>query len=107
MSAVFSLPISALSISDIGRLIRERRIALGLAQAKVASLAGLSRSRLNALEKNREVDGLGFHKLNALLIVLGLQLAISASHEAADVASHLRNAIKVPVNIKIQVPSID
>jgi transcriptional regulator with XRE-family HTH domain len=106
MGSSSALMASVSSIYAIGRLVRERRLVLGLRQAEVAARAGLSRSRLIALENNREVEGLSFHKLNALLIVLGLQLAISASYEPAEVAAHLRNALKVPANIRIEVPSI-
>ncbi|HET7174468.1 MAG TPA: helix-turn-helix domain-containing protein [Gammaproteobacteria bacterium] len=98
--------IYASSIYEVGKLVRERRQALKMRQADVAARAGLSRSRLVDLEKNKAVEGLSFHKLNSLLAVLGLQLAIGVSHEPSEVLAHNRNAILVPGNVKVRVPSI-
>jgi len=98
--------IQAPSIQDVGRLVRDRRLALGLRQVDVADRAGLSRSRLLDLENNKPVEGLSFHNLCALLSALGLQLAIAAPYDAAEVAAHHRNAIRVPAGIKLSVPSI-
>ena len=94
------------SIQDVGRLVRERRRALGLRQLDVADRAGLSRSRLLDLENDKPVEGLSFRNLSALLAVLGLQLAITAAYGAAEVAVHNRNAIRVPGSIKLNLPSI-
>ena len=94
------------SIQDVGKLVRERRRALGLRQVDVADRAGLSRSRLLDLENDKPVDGLGFQNLSALLAVLGLQLAIAAPYDASEVAAHNRNAIRVPAGIKLKLPSI-
>jgi hypothetical protein len=58
------------------------------------------------LENNKLVAGLGFHNLSALLAVLGLQLAIAAHYDAAEVAAHNRNDMRVPAGIKLRVPSI-
>lgn len=98
--------IQASSIHEIGRLVRERRRALGMRQADVAQRAGMSRSRLVDIENSNAVEGLSFHKLSALLMVLGWQLAIAVQHEPADVAAHQRNAIRVPAGIKLRIPSI-
>ena len=98
--------IHASSIYEVGKLVRERRQALGMSQADVAVRAGLSRSRLIDLERSRAVEGLSFHKLSSLLAVLGLQLAIAVVHESSEVLAHNQNSIRVPGNIKVQVPPI-
>ena len=94
------------SIQEVGRLVRERRRALGLRQVDVARRAGLSRSRLLDVENAKPVDGLSFRHLSALLAVLGLRLAIDSAYDAAEVAAHRRSAIRVPANSKLSVPSI-
>lgn len=101
-----SLLIQGPSIQEVGKLVRERRQALGLRQIDVADRAGLSRSRLLDLENDKPVEGLSFYNLSALLAVLGLQLAIIAPHDAAEVTAHNRNAIRVPADMKLSVPSI-
>ena len=94
------------SIQDVGKLVRDRRRALGLRQIDMADRSGLGRSRLLDLENGKPVEGLSFYNLSALLAVLGLQLAIAAQYDAAEVAAHNRNAIRVPAGIKLSVPSI-
>jgi len=97
-------------IQEVGKLVRARRQAMGLRQEDVAVRAGLSRSRLLDLEHNNAVEGMSFNKLNALLRVLGLQLAVILRPEPApapaDVAAHRRNGIRVPRGVKVRLPSI-
>ena len=94
------------SIQDVGRLVRAQRKAAGLRQIDVAQRAGLSRSRLVDLERGKAVQGLSFHHLNALLGVVGLELAVVLKHDPADVAAHHRNALRVSADLKLRVPSI-
>jgi transcriptional regulator with XRE-family HTH domain len=63
-----------MNLSDIGHLVQARREALGLSQARLARLAGLSRATINQLENGSLVD-LGAAKLMALLDLLGMDLA--------------------------------
>ena len=63
-----------MNLVDIGQLVQTRREALGLSQARLARLAGLSRATVNQLENGHLVD-LGAAKLLALLNLLGLELA--------------------------------
>jgi transcriptional regulator with XRE-family HTH domain len=67
-----------MNVAEIGRLVRARRIALGLSQARLASLSGLSRATVNQLETGALVD-LGVAKLIALLNLLGLSFFADAS----------------------------
>lgn len=63
-----------MNLADIGHLVQARREALGLSQARLARLAGLSRATINQLENGNLVD-LGAAKLMALLNLLGMDLA--------------------------------
>jgi transcriptional regulator with XRE-family HTH domain len=63
-----------MNLADIGQLVHERRQALGLSQARLALMSGLSRATINQLETGSLVD-LGAAKLIALLDLVGLNLA--------------------------------
>jgi transcriptional regulator with XRE-family HTH domain len=62
-----------MNLVAIGALVKHRRQALGLSQARLARLGGLSRATINQLETGSIVD-LGSAKLFALLDLLGLTL---------------------------------
>lgn len=61
----------------IGQLVRQRRQALGLSQARLARLSALSRATISQLEAGTIID-LGAAKLFILLDVLGLSLDAAA-----------------------------
>lgn len=61
-------------LREIGNRIRSERRRKGLTQARLAEEAGLSRATLNGLETGT-VRELGFYKLDAVLGILGLELA--------------------------------
>ncbi len=63
-----------MNLKSLGSSIRERREALGLSQAKLAQLSGLSRQTLVGLEAGSLHD-LGFNRVGEVLSVLGLGLA--------------------------------
>jgi transcriptional regulator with XRE-family HTH domain len=58
---------------EVGKMVREQRMAVGLTQEQLARLSGLSRTTVNQLENGTLAD-LGFAKLGHLLNVLGLDL---------------------------------
>jgi transcriptional regulator with XRE-family HTH domain len=62
-----------MNLSSIGQLVKQRRQLLGLSQARLALLSGLSRATINQLETGIILD-LGAAKLIALLDLLGLTL---------------------------------
>ena len=97
-------------IRDVGRVVRDRRIVMGMRQADLAVRAGMSRSRLLALEHDNSVDGISFRKLNELLSALGLQLAISFKPEPppsrAERAAHQRNALRISPGVVIRPSSV-
>lgn len=62
-----------MNLADIGLIVQTRREALGLSQARLARLSGLSRATINQLENGSLVD-LGTHRLLSLLHLLGMDL---------------------------------
>jgi transcriptional regulator with XRE-family HTH domain len=58
-------------LSDIGHAVRARRTELGLSQAQLAHLSGLSRQTLVGLE-NGTLNDLGINRVAQVLAVLGL-----------------------------------
>ncbi|MBD8049080.1 helix-turn-helix transcriptional regulator [Limnohabitans radicicola] len=62
-----------MNLTDIGLIVQTRREALGLSQARLARLSGLSRATINQLENGSLVD-LGTHRLLGLLHLLGMDL---------------------------------
>lgn len=77
-----------MSLREIGNRIRSERRRKGLTQARLAEEAGLSRATLNGLE-NGTVRELGFHKLDAILRILGLELAPTRTRKGAGLSSVL------------------
>lgn len=62
-----------MNLVSIGQLVKQRRQILGLSQARLARMSGLSRATINQLETGAIVD-LGAAKLIAMLDLLGLTL---------------------------------
>lgn len=73
MSKIFNNFGGDVDLSSLGSLIRERRDALGLTQARLAQMSGLSRHTLVGLEAGALSD-LGFNRVAQVLAVLGLDL---------------------------------
>ena len=67
-----------MNLTDLGQLVHVRRQALGLSQARLAAMSGLSRATINQLETGSLVD-LGAAKLIALLDLVGINLDAGAS----------------------------
>ena len=63
-----------MELAEIGKTIRAARLARGLTQERLATMAGISRGALNGLETGM-VKELGFHKLDTILSLLGYELA--------------------------------
>lgn len=64
-----------MDLTSIGSAIRERREALGLTQARLAHMSGLSRQTIVGLEAGALVD-LGFNRVAQVLSILGLDTAV-------------------------------
>lgn len=89
--------------SDLGAVIRERRIKLGLDQSSLAAKAGTSRKWLIEVEngKPRAEIGLVFRTLKAL----GLAMAISDA-AAAEVQPRRAKAQGQPIDINQIIDSL-
>jgi transcriptional regulator with XRE-family HTH domain len=77
-------------LREIGNRIRSERRRKGLTQARLAEEAGLSRATLNGLEKGT-IRELGFHKLDAFLGILGLELAPTRARKGRGPSPVLMN----------------
>lgn len=81
MSDIFDIHSLAVSISsmstihELGEALRARRAEMGLSQAQVAALTGLSRQTVNQLETGTVPD-LGLNKAERLASALGLGLRV-------------------------------
>ena len=71
-----------MNLVDIGKLVHDRRQVLGLSQARLGKLSGLSRVTVNQLESGAIID-LGAAKLIALLDLVGLRLNADGARRPA------------------------
>lgn len=62
------------AIAELGALVRARRTDIGLTQAEVAVLSGLSRATINQLEQGSSTTDLSLNRAVRLLEALGLGL---------------------------------
>lgn len=83
-----------MNLLSIGQLVQRRRQALGLSQARLSKLSGLSRATINQLETGTLVD-LGAAKLISLLDLLGV-----------DVDAHERPHRRNVLNLASQTASV-
>lgn len=90
-----------MNLADIGQLVQHRRQALGLSQARLAKLSGLSRATINQLETGALVD-LGAAKLIALLDLLGLRLDAAEHHTAQNALTLVSQTASVSYKTPLQ-----
>ncbi len=62
-----------MDLNSVGTAIRMRREALGLTQARLAQMSGLSRQTLVGLE-NGSLSDLGFNRVAQVMAILGLDV---------------------------------
>lgn len=67
-----------MDLKTLGAAIRDRREALGLTQARLAQLSGLSRQTLVGLEAGTLHD-LGFNRVGQVMAILGLDLSTAGT----------------------------
>lgn len=65
------------TIDELGAALRARRSEMGLSQARVATLSGLSRQTVNQIERGSAPD-LGINKAERLASALGLMLRVDS-----------------------------
>lgn len=71
------------TLSELGAAVAQRRKSLGIKQADVAALAGLSAESLSRFERGRSAE-FGARKLLAVLAVLNAELDIAATGQAGN-----------------------
>lgn len=71
------------TIHELGNALRARRTEMGLSQARVAALSGLSRQTVNQIETGAAPD-LGLNKAERLALVLGLVLRVDAGRPTRE-----------------------
>jgi transcriptional regulator with XRE-family HTH domain len=85
MNAVAAIPqnSAADTLAALGSAIRARREKLGLTQARLGSLANLSRATINELESGQLTD-LGIGKVMRLLDIIGFSISLAPRRNMAD-----------------------
>jgi HTH-type transcriptional regulator/antitoxin HipB len=66
-----------MNLSDMGRSLRDARKRQGRSQAQLASVLGMSRATISAIENGTVVE-IGVRKVIALCTELGLTLTVAA-----------------------------
>ena len=94
------------TIHELGDALRTRRTEMGLSQARVAALSGLSRQTVNQIETGTIPD-LGLNKAERLASVLGLMLRVDAGQKSrktrARMAPLARAAAMASVSYKKRI----
>ena len=83
---------------EIGYVIKDARSELGMTQARLAEMAGISKRCLWSLELGQN-PGVQLDKLLAVLKVLGLDLSIVAG-EAPNSVAHKKRSEGIPVSFE-------
>ena len=85
------------TLHELGEAVAQRRKLLGLKQADVAALAGVTAESLSRFERGRSAE-FGSRKLLALLAVLHAELDIVSAEQAGnlDALRQERNAAGAP-----------
>ena len=83
------------AIQDLGSSVRTRRSDMGLTQAALANLSGLSRATVNQVEKGT-INDLSLNRASKLLSVLGLFISVAAPrHERVESRAAKRSALEL------------
>lgn len=91
---------------ELGQAVRVRRGEMGLSQARVAVLSGLSRQTINQIETGVAPD-LGLNKAERLASVLGLRLRVdggtSGNEKRHSMAPVVRAAATASTSYKVRM----
>lgn len=78
-----------MDLPDIGEMIKRARREAKMTRDHLATLSGVSRARIEALE-NQRVPEMGYNSVLRLLRVLGLDLAVTTFNRGRPTADDLR-----------------
>lgn len=90
-----------MNLANIGQLVHKRRTALGLSQARLAVMSGLSRSTINQLENGSLAD-MCVAKLIVLLDLLGLSLDAAACQGRTDALQLVSQSASVSYKTRLK-----
>ena len=90
-------------IAELGALVRRRRAEIGLTQAAVAALSGLSRATVNKLENDALESDLSLNRAARLAETLGLQLMVAPTGRGSGKSSALDLAARA-ASVSYRVP---
>lgn len=88
------------AIHELGHALRARRAEMGLSQARVAALSGLSRQTVNQIEAGVAPD-LGLNKAERLAGVLGLLLRVDAGRAGLKRAAKMTPLTKAAATASV------
>ena len=88
------------TIHELGNAIRARRTEMGLSQARVAALSGLSRQTVNQIETGAAPD-LGLNKAARLASVLGLMLRVDAGRPSSETRARMAPLVRAAATASV------
>ncbi len=88
------------TIHELGNALRTRRTEMGLSQARVAALSGLSRQTVNQIETGAAPD-LGLNKAERLASVLGLMLRVDAGNASRVVRTRMSPLVRAAATASV------
>jgi transcriptional regulator with XRE-family HTH domain len=88
------------TIHELGNALRARRTEMGLSQARVAALSGLSRQTVNQIETGAAPD-LGLNKAERLASVLGLMLRVDAGRSSRDTRARMAPLVRAAATASV------
>jgi transcriptional regulator with XRE-family HTH domain len=88
------------TIHELGNALRARRTEMGLSQARVAALSGLSRQTVNQIEKGTVPD-LGLNKAERLASVLGLMLHVDAGRPPRETRARMAPLVRAAATASV------
>jgi len=88
------------TIHELGNALRARRTEMGLSQARVAILSGLSRQTVNQIETGAIPD-LGLNKAERLASVLGLMLRVDAGRASRNTRARMPPLVRAAATASV------
>jgi transcriptional regulator with XRE-family HTH domain len=88
------------AIHELGNALRARRTEMGLSQARVAALSGLSRQTVNQIETGAAPD-LGLNKAERLAAVLGLMLRIDGGRQRRNPRARMSPLVRAAATASV------
>lgn len=78
-----------MDLVEIGEKVRQTRKALRLSQSDIASMSGVSRARIDALENGRATD-IGFRNVASIMSAVGLDFRMVIANRSRPTLDDLQ-----------------